>query len=148
MKLIIEFIISFLSTVGFGIITNVPRRALLPAGITGAISWTTYVVLATVMHSLFFPNVIAAIIIGVLGNLFSIHYKVPVNMIYIPSLVSLVPGGIIYEAMKDFTQGKITMAQTNLMNTLIVAISLAGGFFIAEVFFRYFKSKVQRRKVE
>ena len=147
MKLLVEFGISFLSTVGFGIITNVPRRSLLPGGITGAVAWTVYVILNTQLDSLFFPNAVAALIIGILGNCFSIKFKVPVNMIYIPSLVSLVPGGIIYEAMKDFTQGNIAPAQVNLMNTLIIAISLAGGFFVAEIIFKGIRARINQQQL-
>jgi len=42
MRLLIEFLISVLSSIGFGVITNIPKRALLPAGITGGVSWCAY----------------------------------------------------------------------------------------------------------
>lgn len=46
MELAVQFIVSFLSTIGFGIITNVPRRVLFWAGLTGACGWTVYLLTA------------------------------------------------------------------------------------------------------
>ena len=88
MQLIIHFLISFVSTVGFGIITNIPRRALPVAGLTGALAWSGYIAYGYAQDNVFIANMIAAMIIGLLGNIFAVKYRVPVNMIYIPSLVS------------------------------------------------------------
>ncbi len=148
MKLLIEFIISFVSTVGFGIITNVPRRSLLPGGITGAVAWTAYVILNNISGTLFMPNMVAAVIIGILGNLFAILYKVPVNMIYVPSLVSLVPGGIIYEAMRSFAQQHVNSTLEYLMSTLIVAMALTAGFFVSEWLFRAIRIRMRQLEIK
>lgn len=52
MRLLIEFLISVLSSIGFGVITNIPKRALLPAGITGGVSWCAYWLISLQDHSL------------------------------------------------------------------------------------------------
>ena len=104
MRLLIEFLISVLSSIGFGVITNIPKRALLPAGITGGVSWCAYWLISLQDHSLILPNFTATVIIGLLGNYFAIRHRVPVNTIYIPSLVSLVPGGIAYLGARSFTK--------------------------------------------
>ena len=106
MRLLIEFLISVLSSIGFGVITNIPKRALLPAGITGGVSWCAYWLISLQDHSLILPNFTATVIIGLLGNYFAIRHRVPVNTIYIPSLVSLVPGGIAYLRCAQFHHGK------------------------------------------
>lgn len=136
MSLLIELIVAFASTIGFGIITNIPKRTLLPAGITGALAWVVYVVVAGQTPNLIFPNLLAATTIGLLANIAAIWVKAPVNVMYIPSLVSLVPGAIIYMSMKDFTLGRETAAQAGLVKTLSIAIGLAVGFVIAEAIFK------------
>ncbi|MFZ1354837.1 MAG: threonine/serine exporter family protein, partial [Enterococcus aquimarinus] len=40
--MLIQFLFSFLSTIAFGVITNVPRRTLLASGLTGALGWMIY----------------------------------------------------------------------------------------------------------
>lgn len=81
MRLLIEFLISVLSSIGFGVITNIPKRALLPAGITGGVSWCAYWLISLQDHSLILPNFTATVIIGLLGNYFAIRHRVPVGTI-------------------------------------------------------------------
>ena len=42
MELIFHLLFSFLATVTFGIITNIPRKALVACGITGMTGWMIY----------------------------------------------------------------------------------------------------------
>ncbi|MCH4163731.1 MAG: threonine/serine exporter family protein [Lentilactobacillus diolivorans] len=135
MDVLIEFIVSFASSVGFGLITNVPRRSLPAAGITGSVAWVAYYLVLQVNHGLILPNFTAAIVIGILGNISAVLFRVPVNIIYVPSLVSLVPGGIMYLGMRSFTLGKESSTSQYMFNSLTIAISLAVGFVVAEVVF-------------
>jgi uncharacterized membrane protein YjjB (DUF3815 family) len=143
MKMFIEFGIAFASTVGFGIITNIPRRGLPAAGLTGAIAWLAYYLIYTGNHQLFLANFVSAIIIGLLGHTFAVIVRIPVNMIYIPSLVSLVPGGTIYLAMKSFANGNLLAGQQGVINTLTVAVALAIGFVLAEVVARNVRARIR-----
>ena len=135
MRLLVEFIVSVLSSIGFGVITNIPKRALLPAGITGGVSWCAYWLISLQDHSLVLPNFTATVVIGLLGNYFAIRHRVPVNTIYIPSLVSLVPGGIAYLGARSFTMGKAASAAQQIYNVILIAMALAVGFVVAEVIF-------------
>lgn len=135
MKVLIELIVSFASTVGFGLVTNVPRRSLLPAGITGSLAWVAYYLVLQVDNGLILPNFTAAIVIGILGNISAVMFRVPVNIIYVPSLVSLVPGGILYLGMRSFTLGNEIRTGQYMFNALTIAIALAVGFVVAEVIF-------------
>ncbi|WP_337692521.1 threonine/serine exporter family protein [Companilactobacillus halodurans] len=132
MEIVYGFIFGFLSSVGFGIITNNPRRTLVPAGLVGALAWIVYIVITWFTDSLIMPNVLGAIVIGILGNLCAILVRSPVNIIYVPCLVSLVPGAIIYDSMKNFTLGKDMLAASGFIKALTVGMSLAVGFIIAE----------------
>lgn len=135
MEIFVGFIFSFLSTVGFGVITNVPRRTLLPSGITGALAWVVYLLVQDATINIILPNLLAALTIGLLANAAAILIKAPVNLLYVPCLVSLVPGAIIFLSMKGFTLGQDATALQNLLKTLTIAMSLAVGFLIAEACF-------------
>ena len=39
---LIHIIFSFLSTIGFGIVTNIPRRAFIASGFTGVCGWLSH----------------------------------------------------------------------------------------------------------
>ncbi|WP_338215902.1 threonine/serine exporter family protein [Companilactobacillus muriivasis] len=132
-EIIYGFIFGFLSSVGFGIITNNPRRTLIPAGLVGAIAWIVYIVVGWYNHGLIMPNLMGAVVIGILGNLCAILVKAPVNIFYVPCLVSLVPGAILYDSMRNFTLGNDSQAAYGFVKALTVGMSLAIGFIIAEV---------------
>ena len=132
MQILLGFIFGFLSSVGFGIVTNNPRRTLMPAGWVGAIAWVIYIVAGWYDHGVIMPNLLSAVVIGLLGNLAAILVRAPVNIFYVPCLVSLVPGAIIYDSMKNFTLGYDNLAAHGLIKALTVGLSLAIGFIIAE----------------
>lgn len=132
MQITLGFVFGFLSSIGFGIVRNNPKRTLIPAGWIGAIAWVVYIIAGWYNHGVIVPNLLAAIVIGILGNLSAILVKAPVNIFYVPCLVSLVPGAIIYDSMKNFTLGYDKMAAHGLVKALTIGMSLAIGFVIAE----------------
>lgn len=139
-----EIAFGFLSSVGFGVITNVPRRTLMASGITGGLAWGVYVIVDQVSGNLILPNLLAAVTIGVLANIAAIAVRAPVNVMYVPCLVSLVPGAIIYMSMKDFTLGHDVTAQQGLIKTLTVAFALAIGFVLAEALMNQLRPWIKR----
>jgi Uncharacterized conserved protein len=132
MQILLGFVFGFLSSVGFGIVTNNPRRTLMPAGLIGAIAWVVYIIADKSNPGVIMPNLLSAVVIGLLGNLAAILVRAPVNIFYVPCLVSLVPGAIIYDSMKNFTLGNDSLAGHDLIKALTVGLSLAIGFIIAE----------------
>lgn len=64
MILFVHIIAGFFSTIAFGVLTNVPRRALLASGITGCIGWLIYVGIHTNGGGLGVANFFAAFVIG------------------------------------------------------------------------------------
>ncbi|KRM86511.1 hypothetical protein FD19_GL001941 [Lacticaseibacillus thailandensis DSM 22698 = JCM 13996] len=143
-NLFIEVAFGFLSSVGFGIITNVPRRTLMASGVTGGLAWGVYVLVDQVAGNVILPNLLAALTIGVLANVAAIAVRAPVNVMYVPCLVSLVPGAIIYMSMKNFTLGHDASAQQGLIKTLTVAFALAIGFVLAEALMNQVRPWIQR----
>lgn len=145
-QLVVGFIFSFLATWGFGVITNVPRRTLLPSALTGGLGWLVYLLFEMVTKNLVLPNLFAALVIGLLANLSAIRLKTPVNILYVPCLVSLVPGAIIYMTMKSFALGNSQAAQLYFVKTLTIGVALALGFAIAESIFSYLRKQLKNRK--
>lgn len=152
MQILLGFVFGFLSSVGFGIITNNPKRTLIPAGLIGAIAWVVYIITGWYTHGVIMPNLLAAIVIGLLGNFAAILVRAPVNIFYVPCLVSLVPGIIIYNSMKNFTLGYDGLAAHGLIKAVTVGMSLAIGFVIAEAIaskvYPPFKKYLEKRRQE
>lgn len=118
--LILSTLLALLSSVGFSIIANVPKRALLGAGITGVCSWVVYYVLDSVHHSIVLPNFMASLVVGMLGFFLARRFRVPVTMIYVGALISLVPGGMAFSTLQKLSENNLTAV---LKGYLILVVS-------------------------
>lgn len=146
MTFIFQFFLSFISSAAFGIIANIPRRALLSSGFTGAIGWVIYFYLRQSFDSIALSNLAAAFIIGCLSIFFSKRQKMPMIIFYIPSLVPLVPGGPSYEAVRAFVLGDSNVGAERLMFVVTTAISIVGGLLLTSFAEQIINKWVRARK--
>ena len=77
MTIFIHLSFSFLSTVTFGILTNIPKRALVATGIAGTVGWMIYWSLKTIGYGLGSANFLAAFAVGCVSIFFSRRKKMP-----------------------------------------------------------------------
>ncbi len=133
MNFIIQMIFIFLSTVAFGISTNIPRRALVASGFTGCAGWLVYLLLHNHGYGLGAANFFAALMIGCCSIFFSRKKKTPMIIYNIPSLVPLVPGGPAYKAVRELVLGNTLVAFENIMVVTITAGSIAGAFMMTSL---------------
>lgn len=126
--LLIHFLFSFMSTVSFGVLTNVPRRTLLASGLIGSLGWMVYFLLREADYPLGFSNFIAAFLIGCLSIFFSRLKKIPMLVFIVPSLVPLVPGGPAYLAVREIVIGDGDKGLYYMLIVAVTAGAIAGGF--------------------
>ena len=135
---LLQFILAYLATAGFGVLLNIPRRAVNLSGWVGAAGWFTYALLyyllpGTINVKLAIGNLLAAVVIGVASGLVA-HYKhMPMIIFNIPSLVPLVPGGQSYRVVRNLVTGNPHVAATYLGQVVIISGVIAIGFLIAEL---------------
>jgi len=94
-----HFIFALISTIGFSVLFNVPKKSIFYAGLTGGVGWTIYMYIKELTLSSAFAIFVASTIVGVLGELFARIDKKPVTTFVIPGIVPLVPGYTIYLSM-------------------------------------------------
>lgn len=133
MTILIHIAFSFVSTVAFGVLTNIPKRALIATGAAGMIGWLIYWGLQQQGYGIGSANFLAAIAVGCVSIFFSRRKKMPMIIFNIPSLVPLVPGGPAYKAVREFALGDNFVGLENLMIVVITAGAIAGGFMMTNV---------------
>lgn len=131
---VLSTLLALLSSIGFSIIANVPKRALLGAGITGVCSWMVYYLLNLFYKSIVLPNFVASLVVGILGFYLARRFRVPVTMIYVGALISLVPGGMAFSTLQKISENNLTAVLKGLFNTGSVALSLALGIGVSNIF--------------
>ncbi|MBW1606138.1 threonine/serine exporter family protein [Lactobacillus sp. Sy-1] len=144
MVISVEFLFAFLSTWGFGVITNVPKRTLVASGIVGAMAWIAYILATNFGANVIVSNLLPGIVVGLFANVESMIVKTPVNLIFVPAVISLVPGALFYKSMEQITLGLNRLGMQGLLKTLLIAISLGIGFIIGEVIFKLLKPRIRK----
>lgn len=125
----IQVLFSFIATVSFGVITNIPRAVLIPCGLVGSAGWFCYWLAMSKEVHIGLANFLGAFCIGILSVICSRVFKMPMIIFNIPSLVPLVPGGTIYEAMRYLVVQDYSSSLERLGQVLIIAGSIAMAFF-------------------
>lgn len=139
MEIIIHALFSYLSTITFGILTNVPRKALNACGITGAIGWMIFWLTKNLEVGEMFANFLGAIGIGLVSIYFSRRKKMPMTIFNIPSLVPLVPGGAAYQAVRTIVLGDFTSGAHAILTVIMTAGAIAAGFMVTSIVERLLK---------
>ncbi len=97
-----QLITSFIASAAFGVLFNVPKNRLIQGGLSGMIGWICYFLLVEKGADSVIATLFAAIIIGIVGQIFARIYKTPVIIFNVAGIIPLVPGGTAYDAMKHF----------------------------------------------
>lgn len=132
-----QLLLAYFATAGFGVLLNIPRRAVNLSGWVGAAGWFTYELLYQVLPTsvdvkLALGNLVAAIVIGIASGLAAHYKRMPMIIFNIPSLVPLVPGGQSYRVVRNLVTGHPDIANTYFVQVVIIAGVIAIGFLIAE----------------
>ena len=133
-RLIFEFVLADLSTICFGILLNIPRRAYHYAGAIGGASWAFYWAVYYQLHlGLALSNLLAAIMIVVLCMAGSRLRKMPVIMFYFSASVPLGPCVLGYLWMRSFVLGSNGAALVYLYQVLVIAGAITLGFGLGDL---------------
>ncbi|MCR8844574.1 threonine/serine exporter family protein [Paenibacillus sp. SC116] len=132
--LIEHLITSFISSAGFGIIFNVPRKTLLQCGFVGMAGWCVYITLSLFMGIDVIPATLAAsFLVAVVSQLFARMYKVPIIVYSVAGIIPLVPGGMAYDAMRKMVENNYTLAIELTIKAFMLSGSIAIGLVFSEV---------------
>lgn len=146
MEMFLQCIFSYLSTVTFGIITNVPRKLLNACGITGAVGWLIFWFTKNLDSGEIFANFLGAIGIGLMSIFFSRKKKMPMTIFNIPSLVPLVPGGPAYQAVRSIVLGDFSSGAHSIIKVIMTAGAIAAGFMVSGIVERLVKKILDKQK--
>lgn len=144
--MILETIVSFIATFGFGIIFNIKGKKLFFASLGGGLSWFIYSLCLkfnlTEISSLF----ISSVIFSIYSEIFARILKTPVTTLVVCALIPLVPGGGMYYTMSEAVTGNINKALELGLNTISSAGILALGVIFVSTLTRLIMSR--KRKIE
>jgi uncharacterized membrane protein YjjB (DUF3815 family) len=137
-KILLAFFISFL----FGFVFQVPRNTLLACGLTGAVGYISFTLIG-LSQPLLLATLLAAMIIGILGELFARIYKTPVTIFVTVGFIPLVPGLKAYNTILALTNGEFTQGIELGLQTLFTAGAIALGISVISSVARMLKERAR-----
>ncbi|EKQ56357.1 MULTISPECIES: threonine/serine exporter family protein [unclassified Clostridium] len=125
--MILQIVVSFLSSLGFGIIFNIKGKNLYFAALGGTLSWISYLFFTHNKISTILSLFISSIIFSIYSEICARYLKTPVTTLVVCALIPLVPGSGMYYTMYETITGNVRGAVEVGLNTIFSAGTLALG---------------------
>lgn len=131
MTILKQFVFSLLSTIGFAILFSIPRDSIFKSGLVGAIGWVIFHISAILLKSKIAGTFLAAVTVGIIGELLARHYKKPATIYTIAGIVPLVPGAGMYYTMLALVENDLYLAGSKGTETFFLAAAISIGIIIS-----------------
>ncbi|MEH7109983.1 threonine/serine exporter family protein [Bacillus sp. JJ1764] len=133
MEIVGQMVTSFIATGAFGILFNAPKKTLIKCGLIGMGGWVLYYILEDFTNNAVLATLAATIFIAVLSQQLAKFYKTPVIIFSVAGIIPLVPGGMAYDAMRNFVENDYNAAIALAAKVLMLAGVIAFGLVFSEV---------------
>ncbi len=142
--MLIAVITSFITTIGFSIMFNLPRKLLIHTGITGSLGFFAYKIIANVTKDYILASLLGAVVVGVIGQIFAANTKHPSTLFTVPGIIPLVPGYQLYNTMYYLVQKDTTTAAGHGIDAVFLSVSIACGIAVSTTVMLRFKPELNR----
>lgn len=133
MEILGQLITSFIATAAFGIIFNAPKETLVKCGLVGMGGWLIYYIIEDKTGDAVFATIAATVFVGVVSLELAKFYKTPVIIFSVAGIIPLVPGGLAYDAMRNFVENDYQLALSLGAKVTLISGSIAFGLVFSEV---------------
>ncbi|WP_078556510.1 threonine/serine exporter family protein [Bacillus alkalicellulosilyticus] len=138
-------ILCYLATFSFGILFNVPLRALYIGALVGCFSWITFQALPQLGVSIILATAIASLLSATVSHFLAKRFRIPVTNFTIPAIIPLVPGSKAYFTMRAFVEREYLLGLELGIDTMFQAGAIAAGLVFALSVFSFKKGGIGHR---
>ncbi|MCA0992694.1 MULTISPECIES: threonine/serine exporter family protein [Guptibacillus] len=133
MTFVAQIVTSFVASAAFGLLFNAPKSSLIKGGFVGMCGWMIYYVMEASGIDVVVATVTASFFIAVISQFFAKMYRTPVIIFSVAGIIPLVPGGLAYDAMRNFVQNDYNNAINLAAKAFMISGSIAVGLVFSEV---------------
>lgn len=141
MHWIYQAVCSFVATLGIAVIFNAPRKLLAHCSMVGVVGWMTYYSLVQNNLDAIPASFAGSFIVAILAHILAKLYKTPITIFSIAGVISLVPGGMAYEAMRAIVLNDYLESLQYATRAGILTGAIVMGLVFAEVFVQVFRGR-------
>ncbi len=149
---------SFVGTIGFAIMYNVPKKYYIGCGFTGMAGWMMYYFVSAQRYmTTAAASFCGALVVVLISRILAVRLKCPITLFLISGILPLVPGAGVYNTVYYIVTNQLASAALKGIESLKVAFAIVMGIVIVvsiprDVFhILYWKKRWEekiRRKVE
>lgn len=143
--MIAQLVTSFIASAAFGILFNVPKNTLFQCGFVGMVGWLLYYWLVVSTVDSIIATLAAAFLIAIISQMFAKLYKTPIIIFSVSGIIPLVPGGLAYDAMRNFVSNDYSMAVQLAAKAFMLSGAIAMGLVFSEVINQLMKKYNEKR---
>ncbi|AYA74528.1 hypothetical protein DOE78_03145 [Bacillus sp. Y1] len=128
-----HLLLSFLAAAAFGIIFNAPKTSLIQSGFVGMLGWIIYILFTMNGADAVNATLVASFVIAVASQVFAKLYRTPIIIFIVAGIIPLVPGGMAYDAMRNFVENDYNIALALAAKAFLISGAIAMGIVFSEV---------------
>lgn len=122
-KIIANLACSFIGTIAYAVMFQVPRRFYIGCGITGSVGWMMYK-FASVYCSVAAASFVGTVCAVLVARMLTVRLKCPITIFMISGIITLVPGAGIYFTAYYLVTNQFAMAAAKGIGAIKVAFGL------------------------
>lgn len=151
-NLFMQILCSFMGTVAFAVLFNVPKKYYLCCGITGTAGWLVYR-FAEGYTSAAVASFFGTLIVVLSSRILTVVKKCPITLFLVPGIFPLVPGAGIYYTTYALVTGQLGEAATRGLDAVKIAFAIVLGIVVVVSLPReafqpgYWKQKFRLRRL-
>lgn len=128
-----DVLLSFVGTLGFALLYQVPRRALLTCAAIGTGGYGLRSFLHLIGTDLVVATFLGALFVGLMGTFPARRLQLPLVLFAITGIVCMVPGIPAFKVLVYFRQGDILGGLQSAIEAGFVVIALVSGIGAARI---------------
>ena len=136
-----------LGALGFAFFFNIKPKHVPFAAIGGTIATLVYVLIDMAGLNLFISNFVATLVCVVYSTVMARVLKTPSMVFITASIIPLVPGGALFYTMSNLILGNSATAKVYGLNTLQIALGIAGGIVVESLIVNIMTKIFASRKI-
>ncbi|MCG7343832.1 threonine/serine exporter family protein [Sporosarcina sp. ACRSL] len=137
--MIVKLLTNFVVSGAFAVIFNVPKKNILQCCIVGMVGRLLHSSLMNHDYDTVQATLIASFSVGVISRIFAKTYKVPVIVFSISGILPLVPGGLAFEATRNFVEDNYNLGIQIAVKASMTAGAIAVGLVLSEAIMQIIK---------
>ena len=150
---ILAIVESFLATLAYAVLFNVPKQYYTTCGITGLSGWIVYLAMCQVT-TVALASFVGTLAVVLISRIFTVRKKCPITIFLVSGIIPLVPGAGIYYTAYYLVTGQMSLAAVKGLEAVKIAFAIVLGIiFVVSIprdafQIRYWRAKRKRKRLK